>query len=540
MKRKGKKSATLFLIIYLMLSCVFSSSSIRANAEAAKEDSGGFIIESEKVDGVLDLVGIVAGKITIYEGEIYGLTITKKVNRGGNQEPIVIRVKSAGPIPVKKLTASTKGNSIPEFTGLCTPGKPGRICMENVTMTVTAQQAASIALPNATVETCYASQCGTIAEGGSMSEEELKKLLQQFEDNEFSLKEILEGIENDTEQIPVLKDLLDLARNTFEKIDLEQAKSLESLLQNINTTLDRADTGTINTEELINRTNELWRQEESYLRDVSQFFEKMNDARVLTEELENNIQIMEGKLGKIEAFDEKGKNDKKIQLAKNYAEIISVAKGTRALEQESEENTQIESATVRTKLEEYKKIVLPLIEEIRNLQLNMDALTKEKEALESETNEVKETIHKQKGLFSEEEIDRLLGKLISIPSKLINDVLEKDSDDKQAPVQDSKFQEEVEEKVGEVIKDLPKDQLTEVKDVISELPPDNLTEVQEVLNQLPTDTLTNEVPLPVIEEIIESLTDEEKEDLLEDDKNVLELLLEKLTPNNLKDLLRLP
>ncbi|TKC19533.1 hypothetical protein [Robertmurraya kyonggiensis] len=539
MKRKSKKKVTMLLIVYLMLGCVFSSSSFRANAEGSSEDSGGFIIESEKVDGVLDLVGIVAGKITIYEGEIYGLTITKKVNRGGNQEPIVIRVKSPGPIPVKQLTASTKGSSIPEFTGLCTPGKPGRICMENVSMTVTAQQAAAITLPNATVETCYASQCGTIAEGGSMSEEELKKLIQQFEDNESTLKDILEGIEKDTAQLPILKDLLDLAKNTFETIDPEQVKSLESLLQSITTTLERADTETINTEELINKTNELWRQEDSYLQVVSPFFERMKNAGVLTDELENNLQGMEETLGNIEAFEEKAKSDKKIQLAKNYAELIQVAKNMKAAEQASDENTQIESTTVRMKLEEYKKMVLPLIKEIRNLQLNMDALGKEKEAIESQTNEAKETIKKQKGIFSEEEIERLLGKLISIPSKLINNGVEKVKD-KQDLIQDSKIKEEVKEKVTEVIKQLPKEELTEVKKVINQLPTETLTEVKEVLNHLPTDNLTNEIPLPVIEEIIESMTEEEKEELLEDDENVLELLLEKLNPNNLKDLLKHP
>lgn len=546
MKRKSKKRVSLFLIVSIMLGCVFSSSfiestSIRANAEATSEDSGGFIIESEKVDGVLDLVGIIAGKITIYEGDIYGLTITKKVNRGDNQEPLLIRIKSPGPIPVKQLTASTKGNSIPEFTGLCTPGKAGRICMENVTMTVTAQQAASIALPNATVETCYASQCSPVADGGSMSEEDLKKLLQQFEDNESSLKEILEMLESDSEQIPALKDLLDLAKNTFETIDLDQEKSLESLLQSVTTTLDNAGTEIINTEELINETNELWRLEDSYLKVVSQFFEKMNDMETVSETLENNLKTMEEKLATIEAFEEK--SDDKIQLAKNYAELIKIAKRTKAAEQTNVESTQIESATVRTRLEEYKKVVLPMIEEIKNLQLKMSSLNKEKAEIESETSAIKETITKQKGIFSEEEIKRLLGELLSIPGKLINNgekETPKDSTNKQEPVQDSKVNEEVKEKVQEVINQLPTDKLTEVQEVINQLPADKLTEVQEVLKQLPTAGLTNEIPVPVIEEIVESLTEEEKEKLLEDKENPLEQLLEILNPNNLRNLLKLP
>lgn len=184
-----------------------------------------------------------------------------------------------------------------------------------------------------------------------------------------------------------------------------------------------------------------------------------------------------------------------------------------------------------------------MIEEIKNLQLKMSSLNKEKAEIESETSAIKETITKQKGIFSEEEIKRLLGELLSIPGKLINNgekETPKDSTNKQEPVQDSKVNEEVKEKVQEVINQLPTDKLTEVQEVINQLPADKLTEVQEVLKQLPTAGLTNEIPVPVIEEIVESLTEEEKEKLLEDKENPLEQLLEILNPNNLKNLLKLP
>ncbi|WP_019152889.1 hypothetical protein [Robertmurraya massiliosenegalensis] len=70
-----KKRRSFFLSVLVIMVCVFSSSFIgnmtvqgEENIErAASEDSGGFIIESVKVDGVLDLAGILLGKITIYE-----------------------------------------------------------------------------------------------------------------------------------------------------------------------------------------------------------------------------------------------------------------------------------------------------------------------------------------------------------------------------------------------------------------------------------------------------------------------------------------
>lgn len=81
MKTKRKQQLSVSLIFILVISTVlvpmshiFASSS----SQDPSGNSGGFIIETAKVDGSMDLIGALTGNITIYEGEIHGLTITDR------------------------------------------------------------------------------------------------------------------------------------------------------------------------------------------------------------------------------------------------------------------------------------------------------------------------------------------------------------------------------------------------------------------------------------------------------------------------------
>lgn len=415
----NQKRIRLFLIIWLIFVCVFSSSfidnrSIQAGGNivsAATEHSGGFVIQSEKVDGVLDLLGILAGKITIFDGDIYGLTITKRLNVGENSEPLIIKITSPGPIPVKNLKASTLGNRIPEFGGLCTPSKLGRLCMEDVVMTVTDQAAAAITLPNAKVQTCYESQCGSIPEGGSMSEEEFKKLLQELEAKELSLKDILDGMTKDSEKISLLEELIHQASKVLAEIDVEQPNTLKELLVKITNDLTEENIEHMDRGQLIGDTTALWQQQDSYIQAISPFLELMDEVITLVDELETNLKKMDESLKKIESMEAQEPTDKKLQLVKRYAELIEAAEKIEDGSEQAEEAAaeEIDPKMVRAKLEEYKKIVLPLIEQLRNLQAEKDKMDDTKEEMEKKLHALRESITSLKEILGEDVVEILLG-----------------------------------------------------------------------------------------------------------------------------------
>lgn len=421
MKSKGLKRFQLIFTVCMLIICVFSSSfigSYTVEADGETGDSGGFIIESAKVDGVLDLVGILAGKITIFEGDIYGLTITKRLNNGN-----VIRITSPGPIPVKQLKASTKGNAIPSFEGLCAPSKLGRLCMENVTMTVTDQAAASISLPNAKVESCYESECGPLPAVESMSEEELKKLLKQLEDNELTLRDILETIQKDTQLLSTLQELLNQVTNLLDTLNVNQSNGLKELISRVTSTLGKVNEEDVNKEQLQEESSVIWDQQESYMGAVSPFLDTMDEASKLSELLEENLTTMEESITNIESMEAKAANDRKIQLAKRYAELIEVAKGMQegveASNAEPKAEEDINPAYVRAKLEEYKSIAAPLLEQIQKLEPEKQEIDSEKKEIEKQILSLKDILKSLSGKVQEEEN----GESPEKPGDFIEDIL---------------------------------------------------------------------------------------------------------------------
>jgi len=138
----------------------FNGKEIRAAEPVNQQHSGGFIVTSEKVEGSIDLLEALFGNVSIPEGQIEGLKITKTLNSGGLGN-LKLNIESPGPIPVKNLTAKTINGEMPEFSGLCIPSNPLWICLENVQMTLVSQSVQNISIPNMQVNSCFESECST-------------------------------------------------------------------------------------------------------------------------------------------------------------------------------------------------------------------------------------------------------------------------------------------------------------------------------------------------------------------------------------------
>lgn len=147
------------LFLFAFVFHLFSKNRIEAAVYQEEMDhSGGFIINAEKVEGSMDLLGALLGKIEIGTGQIEGLEIFKSLpyEHGVN---IDITIRSPGPVLVENLESETLGGSLPEFTGLCLPSRTDWLCLENVTMVVPWQMVEKINLPQASITTCFANQC---------------------------------------------------------------------------------------------------------------------------------------------------------------------------------------------------------------------------------------------------------------------------------------------------------------------------------------------------------------------------------------------
>src|SRR5690625_1052089 len=94
---------------------------VHAEEEPSSEEShsGGFIIESDRVEGAMDLAEALGGNVEIEEGLITGLKITKVLEVGEGEDQLVIIIKSRGPIPNIEISAITLGVVFPRISLLC-------------------------------------------------------------------------------------------------------------------------------------------------------------------------------------------------------------------------------------------------------------------------------------------------------------------------------------------------------------------------------------------------------------------------------------
>lgn len=210
---------------------------------AADNHSGGFVIHSEKVDGTINIIAMLFGKVDISEGNIYGLTITKTLNTSeGN---LIVKISSPGPVPISNLSGKTMGGlSLPK--GICKPEQIGYICFEDVTMTLSEQQADSISIPNASVETCYEHECPE-------NKPEETETVQAEETEEKSLNDLSNDFDGLQEQLQLVEELLEKAKTIETTInDEQQPQQLKKLIESLGEQLNNSES-LIATAQKINR-----------------------------------------------------------------------------------------------------------------------------------------------------------------------------------------------------------------------------------------------------------------------------------------------
>lgn len=230
-ERKFHNLTVLLGMAFVLIVGTCFPSPVPQTAFAAENDgdSGGFVVFTERVEGAIDIGAILGGRVEISEGVIEGLTITKRLENT-SEGPLVIKISSPGPIPVEDLKGDTVG--LPELGGLCFSDTFGWLCLENTTMTLTEQTAKSIALPNATVETCFEDECEDGGQrAGAMSE---------GKDKEKSVEEILEMIDGLNEQMATVRDLSEQAAELDQTIEKKgYVNSLAQLIDEAEQTVEQ-------------------------------------------------------------------------------------------------------------------------------------------------------------------------------------------------------------------------------------------------------------------------------------------------------------
>lgn len=97
------------MITLLILGTAISPKKLHADASVPMID--GFVIEADKVEGVMGIPGIINGetatqknklmlRLTFSKATIYGLTITKVLNTPNG--PVTIQFKSTGPVGINQ------------------------------------------------------------------------------------------------------------------------------------------------------------------------------------------------------------------------------------------------------------------------------------------------------------------------------------------------------------------------------------------------------------------------------------------------------
>jgi len=234
-QRFHKRRILLYLFALSFLLSISLDFPANADDRTEQEESGGgFTVTADKVEGAMDLLGALTGKIDIQEGNIYGLTIAKTLQKKGDQEPFVIQIRSAGPVSVKNLKGETLGGTLPSFTGFCQPSKAGWICLENVVMTVTSQSAEGIVLPDARITSCYESECqrqAAVKHAGENMAEQIRKSQADF-------AALSRGLEDDLHQAQDLeKALAESSARLDEVLKAGKADELAVLLAEIEKSL---------------------------------------------------------------------------------------------------------------------------------------------------------------------------------------------------------------------------------------------------------------------------------------------------------------
>ncbi|MBP1948080.1 hypothetical protein [Virgibacillus litoralis] len=371
----------IFILVFGLSLMPAATTNVSADSEDSSKDngnSGGFIIETKKVEGQMDLVGALQGKVTIKEGIIHGLTITKVLETGGEQEPMVIRIKSPGPIHVKDLYAETIDGTPPNIGGLCAPSKVGWVCLSNVVMKVSKQTVSDISLPNTKIEACYKSECGNLPDYSPTTKEKIQEILEEEQEEQSKLDQIKEELEDDKQKLGAVGDLIDKATETYEKVKKgTPSDELVNLIEDTKNLLRKEieDGVTDKLNNLVTLTERMEKELQSF-QDISGTFSSIVDeSSRLVKELENSINTKQEKLTKLTE-----KHSPQNESEREQAEVFS-----KLLEMTETKNDGNEAKSDETKSEETTKSEI----DIQTIKEGVEKVTKETEEVKEKVNSLK-------------------------------------------------------------------------------------------------------------------------------------------------------
>ncbi len=337
--RKGNKGIFIsFIVLFLftMWLMPFGETTIFSDEEQEKSNnSGGFVVESDRVEGYIDLIGSLFGKVNIAQGQIHGLKITKKLETNGS-EPLIIKISSPGPIPISNLKAETIDGGMPELGGLClAEGNPTWLCLKDVKMVVDEQSVSAITLPNARIVTCYESECGPLPEVKSLSLEQLLEFLSDDSTEHDSVEDLISKLEQNLLDLQQLESLIEDLSSSIEALLAGDGdiNGIEGLLDELGSLLS-----------IQSITDPLKLQIASLTDELSNKFNRLEQetARLeqLANEIETNIANLETTIQENEEALEEIENDSSPDEEKQISEEEQLAAYAGLLQQVDEEELQ--------------------------------------------------------------------------------------------------------------------------------------------------------------------------------------------------------
>lgn len=371
---------------------------VHADKSNSTKSETGFMIKSEKVDGQMDLLGTLQGDVRIKEGIIHGLTITKVLNTGTNQEPMIIKITSPGPVKVKNLHAETVNNSLPGIGGVCAPSKLGWLCLKDVVMEVTKQTVANISLPNTTIKACYKSECGGVPEYSPLSKKEIKKLLKDKNEQKEKLSKLDKGMKQNKQQLKTTGNVLQKAEKSFGKLeDSDSTDKLNKLTGNIRDLLDKDFSKNDNlSKKLTELINELEKEYKSYGKVSKTFTNLLDKASGKVQVLEKEIKAKKATLGELLKNDYSKVLEKKEQMA-IYEKLLDKVRGKSNDSQsdENENDKELKPEKLKKELESLKKDLKQAKEKVDQLKKQKEAVKSKSDAINKNITDIKSTLQKK-------------------------------------------------------------------------------------------------------------------------------------------------
>ncbi|MFB4167724.1 hypothetical protein [Virgibacillus sp. JSM 102003] len=423
----------IFILVFGFSLAPAVTNNVLAEGENSSEDngnSGGFIIETKKVEGQMDLVGALQGKVTIKEGIIHGLTITKVLETGKGQEPMVIRIKSPGPIHVQNLYAETIDGTPPNIGGLCAPSKVGWVCLSDVVMKVSKQTVSEISLPNTKIKACYKSECGNLPDYSPTTKEKIKEILEEKDKEQSKLDQIKKELENDKQKLGAVGDLIDKATETYEKVkNGTPSDELVNLIEDTKNLLKKEieDGVTDKLNNLIALTEKMESELKSFQNVSGTFASLVDESSRLVKDLEKSINTKQEKLAKL-TEEQSSANESAREQAEVFSKLLEKA------EPNNEESDSKSEETTNSKLD------------IKTLQENVEKVTKETEEVKKQVNNLKkkeESIQKKTNTITNN-ISSLKDSITETAKKATSDEKEKAGSNKADETTDNNEEKESE------------------------------------------------------------------------------------------------